>query len=119
MLEFFDKNIIKIGLIYGDKFYCIKHINTHLELLEKVIHYEFMTDKIYNDFIKKFNPIFLYFFPNNYIVFSSFEKVSLFKIINILQKENIPINNLYKKIEFEKLIDYSTFSKINWKEMRV
>ena len=116
MLEFFDKNIIKIALIYGNKFYYNKYINNHLALLEKVLNIDFMTDKIYKDFIKKTNPIFIYFFSNNYIVFSSFEKVSIFDVINILKSENIPITNLYRKNEFEKLIRYSTFSKINYVE---
>ena len=113
MLEFHEKNIIKKAIIYGDKYYYNKHINNHLELLENIIGLEFMTDKLYRNFIKKYNPIFIYFFPNNYVVFSSFEKVSIFKVIDLLIKENIPINNLYKKHEFEKLVDYCTFSKIN------
>lgn len=113
MLEFHEKNIIKKAIIYGDKYYYDKRIKNHLELLEKIIDMEFMTNKVYEDFISRYNPIFIYFFPNDYIVFSSFEKVSIFKLIDILVQENIPINNLYKKHEFEKLVDYSTFSKIN------
>lgn len=113
MLEFYEKNIIKKAIIYADTYYYDKHINRHIDLLEKILGTKFMTNKSYEDFISKYNPIFIYFFPNDYIVFSSFEKVSIFKLIDILIQENIPINNLYKKYEFEKLVDYSTFSKIN------
>lgn len=113
MLEFHENNIIKRAIIYADKYYFDKNINNHLQLLEKILGIEFITNKSYKDFILKYNPIFIYFFPNNYVVFSSFEKVSIFKVIDILIQENIPIDKLYKKHEFEKLNDYSTFSKIN------
>lgn len=113
MLEFFDKNVIKKAVIYGGTYYYDKHLKTHMDLLEKILGMEFSTNDLYEKFIKKTNPIFLYFFPNDYIVFSSFEKVSLFKLLEILEAEGIPVDNLYRQHEFDSLIDYSTFSKIN------
>ncbi len=113
MLEFHNKNITKIAIIYGDKYYYNSYYNNHLQLLESIIDIEFMTNEMYKNFIHKYNPIFIYFFPNDYIVFSSFEKVPAIKIIQILEQNNIPIIKLYRKHEFNNLIDYSTFSKIN------
>lgn len=113
LLEFFDKEVLQIGLIYGNKLYLEKSSKTHLELLERVINLEFITDKTYKDFIKQYNPIYLYFFSNDHIVFSSFERVSLYNLIKILEENNISINHLYQKHGFETLLMYDTFSKIN------
>lgn len=120
MVEFFNRNIIKKGVIYDNKLLLQNNINdTHISLIENEIQYSIKTHEIYVDFINTVNPIYINILKDNIIIYSSKHPISIFNLINILKEHNISITDLYVQHEFDQSLDSSTFSKINYKEMLV
>lgn len=117
MIEFNDKDILKIGIIYKHVLYTSTSDLFHLNLIEKVVNYKFISSDMFYDFITSAEILFLYYFNNNILVVANNFDCKNYKIINELQKVNIEYSQLYKKLNFDTSINDSTFSKINMQKI--
>lgn len=112
-MKFFDSSIEKIALIFNGHITYTSNKSTHKKLIEDKIGYEFPTAVYYEDFVSEINPIFLYFMPNDTVIYSTYEYIDEVNIIEMLSIFEVKYKFLYKKDIFDIGLSGNTFSKIN------
>lgn len=118
-IEFYEKNIKNIGIITNGTIYYYDKARTHKDILEHILNFEFKTSDVFYDFLKNSFLAFVYFFPNNIIVCSSYNEMNIGIIIKVILENNIPCSKLYKKENFDSSFSESEYKLINLNTLKL